>query len=208
MGFHRGRVEFLVGPRQAAEASLSSLRCSTSGDWAGVFCLPHPASFSCLAYFFASIFNSTRVSAPVLVWVFSLVLRDVNTSVVLVTVRAWASFSFQRNLSGRAVLQVSHTMSDSDNERKRKAGEIDTTAVAPKKKLAAQAALAAAEAAEKDNAGAAKAGGSASSVAVKSENGKPSWSIEVTAPSGANAADSEEVLKFQNERMYAALEVR
>ena len=98
-------------------------------------------------------------------------------------------------------------MSDSDNERKRKASEIDATAVAPKKKLAAQAALAAAEAAEKDSAGPAKAGGSGS-VAVKLERGvKPSYSVEETAPSGAYGADSEEVLKFQHDRLAAALEV-
>lgn len=91
-------------------------------------------------------------------------------------------------------------------DRKRKASEIDATAVAPKKKMAAQAALAAA--AEKDSAGSAKAGGS-TSVGIKLEPGaKPSYSVEVTAPSGALAGDSEEVLKFQNERLYAALEVR
>lgn len=98
-------------------------------------------------------------------------------------------------------------MSDADNDRKRKASEMDATAVAPKKKLAAQAALAAAEAAEKDSAGAAKVG-PGSFTRVKLEPGKPSYSVEVTAPSGANAEDSEEVLKFQNERLYAALEVR
>ncbi len=98
-------------------------------------------------------------------------------------------------------------MSDSDNDRKRKAAEIDATAVAPKKKLAAQAALAAAEAAEKDSAGPAKAGGSGS-VTVKLEPGaKPSYSVEETAPSGAYGADSEEVLKFQHDRLAAALEV-
>ena len=98
-------------------------------------------------------------------------------------------------------------MSDSDNERKRKASEIDATAVAPKKKLAAQAALAAAEAAEKDSAGPAKASGSGS-VTVKLEPGaKPSYSVEETAPSGAYGADSEEVLKFQHDRLAAALEV-
>ena len=94
------------------------------------------------------------------------------------------------------------SMSDADNDRKRKAVEIDAAAVAPKKKLAAQAALAAAEAAGRE-AGAGKAGG-----VVKLESTKaPSYSVEETAPSGANAADSEEVLKFQNERIYAALEV-
>jgi hypothetical protein len=97
-------------------------------------------------------------------------------------------------------------MSDSDNDRKRKASEMDAAAVAPKKKLAAQAALAAAEAAEKDSAGSAKSSGS-SSVSIKLEGGRPSYSVEESAPSGANAADSEEVLKFQNERLYAALEV-
>jgi len=91
-------------------------------------------------------------------------------------------------------------------DRKRKASEIDATAVAPKKKMAAQAALAAA--AEKDSAGSAKAGGS-TSVGIKLEPGaKPSYSVEVTAPSGALAGDSEEVLKFQNERLYAALEAK
>lgn len=95
------------------------------------------------------------------------------------------------------------SMSDADNDRKRKAVEMDAAAVAPKKKLAAQAALAAAEAAGRESAGAAKAGG-----VVKLESTKaPSYSVEETAPSGANAADSEEVLKFQNERIYAALEV-
>jgi hypothetical protein len=95
-------------------------------------------------------------------------------------------------------------MSDADNDRKRKAGEMDAAAVAPKKKLAAQAALAAAEAAGKDSPRAAKAGGG-----IKLEPGAKasSYSVEETAPSGANAADSEEVLKFQNQRMYAALEV-
>jgi hypothetical protein len=100
-------------------------------------------------------------------------------------------------------------MSDADNDRKRKASEMDTTGgvVAPKKKLAAQAALAAAEAAEKESAGAAKVG-SSSSASIKLEPGlKPSYLVEVTAPSGANSEDSEEVLKFQNERLYAALEV-
>ena len=88
-------------------------------------------------------------------------------------------------------------MSDSEYDRKRKAGEIDSTAVAPKKKLAAQAAMAAAEAA-----------GGSSSVTVKLEAGKPSYSIEETAPCGANAADSEEVVRFQNGRLYAALEAK
>ena len=58
-------------------------------------------------------------------------------------------------------------MSDSEYDRKRKAGEIDSTAVAPKKKLAAQAAMAAAEAA-----------GGSSSATVKLEAGKPSYSID------------------------------
>lgn len=101
-------------------------------------------------------------------------------------------------------------MSDADNDRKRKASEMDTTGgvVAPKKKLAAQAALAAAEAAEKESAGAAKVG-SSSSASIKLEPGlKPSYLVEVTAPSGANSEDSEEVLKFQNERLYAALEAK
>jgi len=70
--------------------------------------------------------------------------------------------------------------------------------------------LAAAEAAEKDSAGSAKTGGS-SHVNIKVESSArhtPSYSVQDTAPSGANAADSEEVLKFQNERLAAALEVR
>jgi hypothetical protein len=97
-------------------------------------------------------------------------------------------------------------MSDSDNDRKRKASEIDSTAVAPKKKLAAQAALAAAEAAEKDSVGSAKTVGG--SVTVKSEHGaKPSYSVEHSAPAGAHPADSEEVVKFQRDRLAAALEV-
>lgn len=96
-------------------------------------------------------------------------------------------------------------MSDADNDRKRKAVEMDAAAVAPKKKLAAQAALAAAEAAGKESAGPAKAGGGIKSEAAGTK--APSYSVEETAPSGANAADSEEVLKFQNERIYAALEV-
>jgi len=89
-------------------------------------------------------------------------------------------------------------------DRKRKASEIDATVVAPKKKLAAQAALAA----ERESAGSAKPGGSSWATVKQEAGAKPSYSVDETAPSGALAGDSEEVIKFQNQRLYAALEVR
>jgi hypothetical protein len=83
-------------------------------------------------------------------------------------------------------------MSGEENQdRKRKAAEPDATAVAPKKKFLA----ARAEAAAQDGASSGQGG-----VAT-------SYSVKDTAPSGALNADSEEIVKFQNQQLYAAIEV-
>eukprot|EP00961_Rhodomonas_salina_P020635 277558-Rhodomonas_salina.1 len=100
--------------------------------------------------------------------------------------------------------------------------QLDATVVAPKKKfLAAQA-----EAAEKkeqesstpakQSTGGAAAGAAAVAVKtevkaeVKAEKGdvnSTSYSVRDNAPAGALADDSEEVLRFQNQQLYAALQV-
>lgn len=40
------------------------------------------------------------------------------------------------------------------------------------------------------------------------DRSETSYSIRDNAPAGANAADSEEVLRFKNEQLFAALEVK
>lgn len=82
---------------------------------------------------------------------------------------------------------------EEQQDRKRKGSEPDATVVAPKKKFLA----ARAEAAAQDGAG----GGG------KGDRQTTSYSIKDNAPSGALNAESEEIIKFQNKQLYAAIEV-
>eukprot|EP00287_Rhodomonas_sp_CCMP768_P033310 CAMPEP_0202856762 /NCGR_PEP_ID=MMETSP1389-20130828/92216_1 /ASSEMBLY_ACC=CAM_ASM_000865 /TAXON_ID=302021 /ORGANISM="Rhodomonas sp., Strain CCMP768" /LENGTH=239 /DNA_ID=CAMNT_0049535451 /DNA_START=191 /DNA_END=907 /DNA_ORIENTATION=+ len=107
-------------------------------------------------------------------------------------------------------------MSEGDNDRKRRASELDATVVvAPKKKfLAAQAE--AAEKAQESTPAKAHASSSAAAAKVKPEKEtvklekgdvhSASYSIRDNAPAGAHADDSEEVLRFQNQQLFAALQ--
>ncbi|KAJ1483803.1 hypothetical protein T484DRAFT_1798959 [Baffinella frigidus] len=83
---------------------------------------------------------------------------------------------------------------EEQQDRKRKGSEPDATVVAPKKKFLA----ARAEAAAQDGAG----GGG------KGDRQTTSYSIKDNAPSGALNAESEEIIKFQNKQLYAAIEAK
>ncbi len=89
------------------------------------------------------------------------------------------------------------------------------TAVAPKKKfLAAQAEAAATSASTSAEApvtprphGAGSGSAAPSTPAAQSNGSEGAWTVKECAPAGINAADSEEIVKFQNAQLYAAHQV-
>ncbi len=94
--------------------------------------------------------------------------------------------------------------------------EGTATAVAPKKKfLAAQAEAAATSASTSVETpvtprphGAASGSAAPSTPAAQSNGAEGAWTVKECAPAGINAADSEEIVKFQNTQLYAAHQVR
>ena len=99
----------------------------------------------------------------------------------------------ERSEARHGASQPARMSGEEKEDRKRKGSEPDATAVAPKKKFLAAHAQAAAQ----DGAG----GGG------KVDWPTTSYSIKDNAPSGALNAESEEIIKFQNKQLYAAIEV-